>query len=65
MKQTIKYPSPGFEEWERGGIAFVVCMTQKGVGSIMGLMSVIRNQNRLKLVSFLWYCLDKLYGMIM
>ena len=65
MKQTIKYPSPGLEEWEGGGIAFVVCMTQKGVGSIMGLMSVIRNQNRLKLVSFLRYCLDKLYGMIM
>ena len=34
MKQTIKYPSPGLEEWEGGGIAFVVCMTQKGVGSI-------------------------------
>ena len=65
MKQTIKYPSPGLEEWEGRGIAFVFCMTQKGVGSIMGLMSVIRNQNRLKLVPFLRYCLDKLYGMIM
>ena len=63
MKQTIKYPSG---KSGRGlGIAFVVCMTQKGVGSIMGLMSVIRNQNRLKLVPFLKYCLDKLYGMIM
>ena len=49
MKQTIKYPSTGLEEWG-GGIAFVVCITQKGVGGIMGLMSVIRNQNRLKLV---------------
>ena len=58
MKQTIKYPSPGLEEWWGGGIAFVVCMTQKGVESIMGLMSVICNQNRLKLVPFLRYCLD-------
>ena len=63
MKQTIKYPSRGLEEL--GGIALVVCMTQKGVGSIMGLMSEICNQNRLKLVPFLRYCLDKLYGMIM
>ena len=64
MKQTIKYPSWGLEEWG-GGIALVVCMTQKGVGSIMGLMSEICNQNRLKLVPFLRYCLDKLYGIIM
>ena len=63
MKQTIKYPSQGLEGW--GGIVLVVCMTQKGVGSIMGLMSEICNQNRLKLVPFLRYCLDKLYGMIM
>ena len=66
MKQTIKYPSWGLEEWGGvGGIALVVCMTQKGVGSIMGLMSEIRNQNRLKLVPCLRYCLDKIYGMIM
>ena len=63
MKQTIKYPNGGLEEW--GDIALVVCMTQNGVGSIMGLMSEIRNQNRLKLVAFLRYCLDKIYRMIM
>ena len=59
MKQTIKYPSWGLEEWELGGgIVLVVCMTQKGVGSIMRLMSEICNQNRLKLVPFLRYCLQ-------
>ena len=53
-------------DWKSGGdIALVVCMTQNGVGSIMGLMSEIHNQNRLKLVAFLRHCLDKIYGMIM
>ena len=53
-------------DWKSGGdIALVLCMTQNRVGSIMGLMSEIRNQNRLKLFAFLRYCLDKIYGMIM